>query len=68
MFEPFGFAGKRKCPGYRFAYMEVAVFMSVLVRKFKFKLVDGQAEVTPVYGLVTTPSEEIWITLEKREA
>ncbi len=65
-FQPFGFAGKRKCPGYQFAYAEATVAMSIILRKFKVKLVEGQV-VTPDYGLVTTPRDEIWITLEKRK-
>ncbi|XP_033762755.1 cytochrome P450 20A1-like [Pecten maximus] len=64
-FQPFGFAGKRVCPGYRFAYAEATVCLVTLLRKFKIKLVDGQV-VNPVHGLVTHPEEEIWIKLEKR--
>ena len=64
-FQPFGFAGKRKCPGYRFSYAEIAVVLSVLLRRFKIHLVDGQV-VQPEYMLVTQPKEEIWITVTKR--
>ena len=64
-FQPFGFAGKRVCPGYRFAYAEATVCFVTLIRKFKVKMVEGQV-ITPVYGLVTHPSEEVWITIEKR--
>ena len=64
-FQPFGFAGKRICPGYRFTYIEVTVFLSVLCKAFKFNLVEGQV-VEPVYGLVTHPKDEIWVTLDKR--
>lgn len=64
-FQPFGFAGKRVCPGYRFAYAETTVCLVTLLRKFKIKLVDGQV-VIPVHGLVTHPEEEVWIKLEKR--
>ncbi len=64
-FQPFGFAGKRKCPGYRFSYAEVAVVLSVLLRRFKIHLVDGQI-VEPEHSLVTQPKEEIWITVTKR--
>ncbi|OWF40771.1 cytochrome P450 20A1-like [Mizuhopecten yessoensis] len=64
-FQPFGFAGKRVCPGYRFAYAEATVCLVTLLRKFKVKLVDDQV-VNPVHGLVTHPEEEIWIKLEKR--
>ncbi|CAH1789282.1 unnamed protein product [Owenia fusiformis] len=64
-FQPFGFAGKRKCPGYRFSYIEVQVLVAEILRKFRIKLVEGQV-VMPVYGFVTNPKEEIWVTLEKR--
>ncbi|XP_033112330.1 cytochrome P450 20A1-like isoform X2 [Anneissia japonica] len=64
-FSPFGFAGKRMCPGYRFSYVELTVFLSQLIRKFKFNLVEGLV-IEPVHGLVTTPSDEIWVTVEKR--
>ncbi|XP_033761523.1 cytochrome P450 20A1-like [Pecten maximus] len=64
-FQPFGFAGKRVCPGYRFAYAEATVCLVTLLRIFKIKLVDGQV-VNPVYGVITHPEEEIWIKLEKR--
>ncbi|CAC5367291.1 CYP20A [Mytilus coruscus] len=64
-FQPFGFAGKRICPGYRFAYAEATVCFVTLLRKFKFNMVEGQV-ITPVHGLVTHPSEEVWITIDKR--
>lgn len=64
-YQPFGFAGKRKCPGWRFSIAEGLVFLSVLVKRFKFHLVEGQ-HVKPVYRLVTSPSEEIWVTVTKR--
>ena len=65
-FQAFGFAGKRKCPGYQFAYAEVTVVLSILLRKFTIKLVEGQV-VQKDYGIVTTPKDEIWITVEKRK-
>ncbi|CAH1238385.1 CYP20A1 [Branchiostoma lanceolatum] len=65
-FQPFGFAGGRKCPGYRFSYVETTVFLSILCRQFKFHLVDGQV-VKPSHGLVTRPAEEVWITVTKRD-
>ncbi|KAK2558775.1 Cytochrome P450 20A1 [Acropora cervicornis] len=64
-YQPFGFAGKRKCPGWRLSIAEGLVFLSVLVKRFKFHLVEGQ-HVKPVYRLVTSPSEEIWVTVTKR--
>ncbi|KAM7450025.1 hypothetical protein ABFA07_002135 [Porites harrisoni] len=64
-YQPFGFAGKRKCPGWRFSIAEGLVFLSVLIKRFKFHLVEGQ-EVKPVHRLVTSPAEEIWVTITKR--
>ena len=65
-FEPFGFAGKRKCLGYKLSYAEAFVLISTVIQKFKINLVEGQV-VTPVFGLVASPKEEIWITLSKRD-
>ncbi len=65
-FEPFGFAGGRKCPGYRFSYVETTIALSFLLRKFRFKLVEGQT-VKMEHGLVTKPKEEIYVTTEKRD-
>ncbi|XP_067944170.1 cytochrome P450 20A1-like [Watersipora subatra] len=65
-FEPFGFAGKRKCPGYRLTELESQMFIVLALKRFKVTLVPGQV-VEPSYGLVTKPSEEIWILVEKRK-
>ncbi|XP_071805028.1 cytochrome P450 20A1-like [Asterias amurensis] len=65
-FQPFGFAGKRSCPGQHFAYAQMTIFLAVLCRTLKFNLVEGQV-VVPRYGLVTSPEEEIWVTVEKRK-
>ena len=64
-FAPFGFAGKRKCPGYRFSYFEATVFLVKLVKNFKLNLVEG-AKVTAIFQLVTAPSD-FWITCERRD-
>ena len=64
-FKPFGFAGKRICPGQKFAYGEATVCFASLLKKFKINMVEGQV-INPVHGLVTHPSEEVWITIEKR--
>ncbi|XP_064627811.1 cytochrome P450 20A1-like [Lineus longissimus] len=65
-FSPFGFAGKRKCPGYRFAYAEATTALAILFSRFKIKLVDDQV-VLPLYQLVTTSADEIWIQVEERK-
>ena len=64
-FSVFGFAGKRVCPGQKFAYAEAAVCLVTLLRKFKVQLIEGQV-VKPSHGLVTHPEEEIWVKLSKR--
>ena len=53
-FVPFGY-GYRKCPGYYFAYVEVSIFLTILLQKFTFKPVGEAKEVGKVYGIVTTP-------------
>ncbi|XP_074657261.1 cytochrome P450 20A1-like isoform X1 [Tubulanus polymorphus] len=65
-FEPFGFAGKRKCLGYRFSNYESYVFLARIVRKFELKIVPGQI-IRPVYGLVTHPDKDINITISERK-
>lgn len=64
-FSPFGFAGHRQCPGYRFAYVEAAIMLVTAMQKFRFLLVPGQ-EVKPHYSLITQPKEEIWFKVAKR--
>ena len=64
-FQPFG-VGKRICPGHRFANVEAAVCLIVLLRTFKVGLVPNQ-DIKPVHGLVTHPSSEVKITLEERK-
>eukprot|EP00795_Rhopilema_esculentum_P014320 gene14320-5359_t len=63
-FEPFGFAGKRKCPGYRFAYFETTVVLVKLVKNFKFKFATD-TKISKFHHLVTTLSE-LWVKIEKR--
>ncbi|PVD30542.1 hypothetical protein C0Q70_09810 [Pomacea canaliculata] len=63
---PYGFAGKRICPGYRFAYVEATIMLATIIRNFEVTLVPGQT-VLPKHGLVTHPKEEIWINVMKRK-
>ncbi|ESO83424.1 hypothetical protein LOTGIDRAFT_133362 [Lottia gigantea] len=65
-FSPFGFAGRRVCPGRKFAYLESAICLVSLFRRFKFHLVEGQV-VQPVFGLVTHSEDDIWVTVSKRK-
>ncbi|GFO36254.1 cytochrome p450 20a1-like, partial [Plakobranchus ocellatus] len=64
-FQPFGFAGKRKCPAYKYAYIESQVMLATVLRKFQIRM-HGEQVVLPVYGLVTHPAEEIWVQVIKR--
>ena len=57
-FAPFGH-GRRKCPGYVFSYVEVSVFLAILLQQFTIKPVGEAKEVESVYGLVTTPKEPL---------
>lgn len=63
-FQPFAFADKRT----RLASDRIQLYASIhlvyVLRKFRLSLVKGQV-VTPVYGLVTHPDDEIWITAAK---
>uniref|UniRef100_A0A8B9M5Q2 Neurobeachin like 1 n=1 Tax=Accipiter nisus TaxID=211598 RepID=A0A8B9M5Q2_9AVES len=60
-----GFSGSQECPELRFAYMVATVLLSVLVRKLYLHPVKGQVMETK-YELVTSPKEEAWITVSKR--
>ncbi|XP_013381185.1 cytochrome P450 20A1 [Lingula anatina] len=66
-FQPFGFAGKRKCPGYRFAYAEVTTALANILLSFQIQGVKGQ-EVKASCGLLGALDDEVWITLEKRSS
>ena len=65
-FSPFGFAGKRMCPGYRFAHYETSLFLAGIIRAFKVTLLDETSPVVPFHGLVTAPKEEIFVRFELR--
>ena len=55
-FAPFGH-GRRKCPGYIFSYIEVSIFLTILLQQFTFKSVGEVKDVERVHGLVTTPKD-----------
>ena len=57
-FAPFGY-GRRKCPGYHFAYVEVSVILTILLQKFTFKPVGKPKDVEKIHGLVTTPKQPL---------
>lgn len=65
---PFGF-GVRKCPGYKFAKMEMVTALAVVVQRFRMEAVEleGGEWVKPKFGFVTKPQEDIWINIHKIE-
>ncbi|KAK3766075.1 hypothetical protein RRG08_002311 [Elysia crispata] len=64
-FKPFGFSGKRVCPGYKLVHPKSAVFLATVLRRFKIKL-HGDQHMEYAHGLGTHSSEEIWAKLVKR--
>ena len=64
---PFG-TGRRKCPGYMFSYVEVGVFLTILLQQFTVQAVGpwAEREVKKVHGLVSTPSEDLQATVLPR--
>lgn len=52
-------------PLFRFAYTVAAVLLSTLVRRLRLHRVEGQV-VEARYELVTTPKDDTWITVSKR--
>ena len=63
-FSPFGF-GVRKCPGYRFAELEMMLVAVEILSRFKINVDEKDRNVRPVYGFITKPDREISIRLEK---
>jgi len=63
-FSPFGF-GQRKCPAYQFSYVEVSVFLTILLQQFTIKPVGEAKDVGRVHGLVTTPKEALKFQVDK---
>ena len=51
---------------YKLTLAETPALLVSLLTKFRVELVPGQV-VTSVYGLVTSPADEIWITLDPRK-
>lgn len=63
---PFGFAGKRTCPGQDLSLLHMSVFLVTLCQRLKLKLIQDQV-VTPTFALVTKTDDEVWLTLERRK-
>ena len=64
-FTPFGFAGRRRCPGERFFYIEALVYLSTIFRNFDVTVLAGD-DVDITYGFLTRPTNELWMTIEPR--
>lgn len=66
-FVPFGH-GYHRCPGYQFAYVEVGIFLTILLQKFTFMPVEEAKEVRRVHGLITTPETPLkfYVSLNKQ--
>ncbi|CAF3177688.1 unnamed protein product [Rotaria socialis] len=65
-FSPFGFAGKRICPGYRFAQYEAGLIVASVIHRYKVTLTDAKSSVIPIHGLVTAPKDEIFVQFNPR--
>ena len=69
-FPIFGF-GSRRCPGYNWAYAEIIVALSVLVRKFRVLPTDPDGKpdlsVKQRHGFVTKPDRDVWVRFEPVE-
>jgi len=63
-FTPFGFAGGRVCPGLSYTYTLVPIVVAKILHSFQIKLVEPQLEPKPVFRLVTSPGDPIYVTLQ----
>ncbi len=64
-FIPFS-AGARVCPGAGFAMVEGPLLLSMLVRSFRFEIVEGRVPV-PVAHLTVRAHDGIWLRVTPRE-
>lgn len=64
-FKPFGFAGKRQCPGSDLTNLAMTVLITTVCKKLRLFLVDDQV-VRPSYLLFTRPEDEVWVYVSKR--
>jgi cytochrome P450 len=59
-------AGSRVCPGSGFAMIEGPLLLAMLVRAFRFEMVDGRTPV-PVAHLTVRSKDGIWLKLTPRD-
>ncbi|KAL5020297.1 hypothetical protein ScPMuIL_003189 [Solemya velum] len=64
-FCPFGFEGKRTCPGQNFFYMEATIILACLFRKFQV-FPENDVDTGITYGFLTRPRGEVFVKLQKR--
>lgn len=64
-FEPFGFAGKRKCVGYRFALAEATTMLATILHSNLNLLLAPDQVVPSRADIVTFPSEELWVAVKQ---
>ncbi|QBZ63616.1 hypothetical protein PoMZ_05301 [Pyricularia oryzae] len=64
---PFG-AGRHRCIGEKFAYLNLAAIVSTLVRNFKFSTLDGKATVPPTdyTSMFSRPMQPATVRWERR--
>lgn len=62
---PFG-AGRHRCIGEAFAYVQIKTIWSFLIQKFKFDLVDGRFPSINVTTMIHTPENPV-IAFERRK-
>lgn len=65
---PFG-AGRHRCKGEQFAYVQLQTILALLVREFKFTNVDGRAEVaaeTDFSSMFTKPVDPALVEYQRR--
>uniref|UniRef100_T1JH93 Cytochrome P450 n=1 Tax=Strigamia maritima TaxID=126957 RepID=T1JH93_STRMM len=63
--KPFGFAGKRQCPGQSYVRTKISIYLAEWIRQFRFKLVPDQ-NLKFVQGMIIRPEDDILVTLEPR--
>ncbi|XP_052254388.1 cytochrome P450 20A1-like isoform X2 [Dreissena polymorpha] len=66
-FCPFGFAGRRMCPGKAFFYDEALIFLGTLIRAFEFSLApETPTNMAITEGLLTRPRDKVVLKIKKR--
>jgi len=64
-FVPFGFAGRRVCPGMAYAHLNVLLLVASIIQNFDVKLKNPDMVTVPVHQLVTCPKDDIMLKLQE---